>query len=180
MRWDGRARSPPLQSRTAQSYAICSCWKKNATCSQVGAELLALTRCHSHGNTRDCRAGIPRSAGKHGMASKTEELRTFSLPTQPRCSAALPSVQSSSIARDLQPGTNSHHPPVISGCASPQGTCRIGFIHRWDSKVSAACFVRTFRTQVARRLLQSAQDTRAGLVLMMHLGAGAQCDFWAC
>lgn len=72
---------PPCKAGL-HSYAICSCWKKNATCSQVGAELLALTRCQSHGNTRDCRAGIPRSAGKHGMASKTKELLpTFSLPT---------------------------------------------------------------------------------------------------
>lgn len=38
---------------------------------------------------------------------------------QPRRCAVLPSVQSSSTAQDLQPGTNSHRPPLISGCASP-------------------------------------------------------------
>lgn len=114
------------------------------------------------------------------MASKTKELLpTFSLPTPATllCSAPFSAEQQHCTRFTAR---NSHHPPVISGCASPQGTCRIGFIHTWDSKVSAACFVRIFRTQVAHRLLQSAQDTRAGLVLMMHVGAGAQCDFWAC
>lgn len=63
------------------------------------------------------------------MASKTEELRTFSLPTQPRCSAALPSVQSSSIARDLQPGTVATH-LLSQAVPAHRGLAGLGsFIH---------------------------------------------------
>lgn len=108
------------------------------------------------------------------MASKTKELPTFSLPTPATllCSAPFSAEQQHCTRFTAR---NSHHPPVISGCASPQGLAGLGSFIRGTQR-----FLQLVLSEFSEHRLQSAQDTRAGLVLMMHVGAGAQCDFWAC